>query len=108
MMIEGGIILGHLFSAVGIQVDPAKVETIFNFPTPKKPMKVHRFICYARYYRHFIEKFSMIEFPLFQLLPKYVEFVWIDTCEATFLEIKELVFKLPFHISIDSSHTIVG
>lgn len=44
--------------------------------------------------------------------------MWIDECEADFVEIKELVckapilrcpnWKLPFHISIDASQTIVG
>lgn len=34
MMMEEGIMLGHMLSAAGIQVDPANVEVILNFPTP--------------------------------------------------------------------------
>ena len=52
---------------------------------------------------------------MFQLLPKDAEFVWTDECEATCMEIKELVCKAPilcgpdwkllFHISTDASQT---
>lgn len=35
MMMEEGTILGQLLLATGIWVDPAKVEVILNFPTPK-------------------------------------------------------------------------
>jgi hypothetical protein len=70
MMMKEGIVLGHLLSAAGIRVDPAKVEVILNFPTPKTPTQVRSFIGYAGYYRRFIEKNSKIAFPLFQLLPK--------------------------------------
>lgn len=60
MMMKEGIVLGHLLSVIGIQVDPAKVEVILNFPTPKTPTKVCNFIGYSSYYRHFIENFSKI------------------------------------------------
>ena len=91
MMMKEGIVLGHLLSVAGIRVDPAKVELILNFPTPKTPTQVHSFIGYVGYYRRFIEKFSKIAFPLFQLLPKDVEFIWTVECETAFVKIKELV-----------------
>jgi len=69
-MMEEGIVLGHLLSVEEIRVDPTKVEVISNFPTPKTPMMVHRFIDYDGYYRCFIDFFSKISFPLFQLLLK--------------------------------------
>ena len=50
MMVKEGIVLGHLLSDVGIQVDPARVEVILNFPTQKTPMEVRRFIGYVGCY----------------------------------------------------------
>lgn len=118
MMNEEGIVLGHLLLATGIRVDPAKVEVILNFPALKTQTTVQSFIGYAGYYRRFIEFFSKVAFPLFQLLPKDAKFVWTDACESTFSGIKKLVceapilcgpdWKLPFHISTDASHTTVG
>ena len=57
VIMEEGIVLGHLLSAAGIWLDPTKVEVILNFPTPKTPTMVHRFIGYDGYYRCFIENF---------------------------------------------------
>ena len=45
MMMQEGIVLGHFISVAGIQVDPAKVEVIQNFPTPK----IQKEVCKKRY-----------------------------------------------------------
>jgi len=76
------------------------------------------FIAYFGYYRIFIEFFSKIAFPFFQLLSKDVEFVWTNACEEAFSRIKKLIseapilrapdWKLAFHISPYASHRIVG
>lgn len=70
MMMEEGITIGHFISVEGIWVYPTKVEVILNFPTLETPTMVHRFIFYVGYYQRFIEFFSKIAFPLFQLLSK--------------------------------------
>ena len=85
---------------------------------PKTPTKVRIFIGCAGYYRRFIEIFSKIAHPLFQLLTKDAEFLWTEDCETTFTKIKGLVctapilrgpdWELPFHIHYDSSQTTVG
>ena len=91
MMMQEDIVLGHFISAAGIQVDPAKVEVIQNFPTPKTQKEVQRFIGYASYYCHFIEYFSKIASPLFLLLSKDAEFNWSDACDIALTELKKLV-----------------
>ena len=70
MMMEQGIVLGHLLSAEGIKMDPAKVKVIPNFPTPKMATQVRSFIGYAGYYRRFMENFAKVAHPLFELLTK--------------------------------------
>jgi hypothetical protein len=56
IMLTNDIILGHHISAKGIQVDPAKVKVILNFPTPTSQKKVQSFLgYYASYYHRFIE-----------------------------------------------------
>eukprot|EP00253_Pinus_taeda_P035492 PITA_35492 len=37
MMMEEGIVLGHLLSTEGIRMDPTKIKVILHFPTPKMP-----------------------------------------------------------------------
>lgn len=82
MMMEEGIVLGHLLSAAGIRMDLAKVKVILHFPIPKTPTQVCRFISCASYYRRFIENFAKITHPIFQLLTKDADFVWKGDCDA--------------------------
>ena len=92
---EEGVVLGHFLSAVGIQVDPAKVEVILHFLVPKTPTQVRSFLGCARYYRCFIENFAKMAHPLFQLLTKDAEFLWTEDCETTFTKIKGLACMDP-------------
>jgi len=50
MMMEQGVVLGHIISAVGIQVDPGKVKISLNFPTLKTHIAIRSLIGYVGYY----------------------------------------------------------
>nr|GFA20033.1 uncharacterized protein [Tanacetum cinerariifolium] len=45
----------------GIQVDPAKIESIKDWASPKTPTEIRQFLGLAGYYRRFIEGFSKID-----------------------------------------------
>ena len=88
-MMSEGVVLGHLISAYGIQVDPSKIRVIENIPTPGTQKVVHRFLRYVGYYKRFIENVSKLASPLFTLLMKDVQFDWNDACQTTFTKIKK-------------------
>ncbi|GJW87114.1 putative reverse transcriptase domain-containing protein [Tanacetum coccineum] len=50
--------LGHVIDSEGIHVDPAKIESIKDWTSPKSPTEIHQFLGLAGYYRRFIEGFS--------------------------------------------------
>ncbi|XP_061485300.1 uncharacterized protein LOC133385725, partial [Rhineura floridana] len=50
--------LVHQISPSGIQMDPAKIETILHWAAPRSPKDVQRFLGFANYYRRFISHFS--------------------------------------------------
>ena len=81
LMCKAGVILGHLISGKGIQVDPAKIEIILHLPAPKTQREVRGFLGHVGYYRRFIENFSKIAAPLFQILAKDSEFSWTTACQ---------------------------
>lgn len=117
MMMAEGVILGHYISAARIQVDPTKIQVILLLPTTYTQMDVHRFFGYAGYYCWFIKKNSQTATPLYALTGN-VDFKWSDKCDTAFTYLKKLVLKtpvlrgpnqdLPFHISTDTSDTVIG
>ena len=76
------IVLGHIASKKGIEVDKAKVELISNLPTPKCVRNIRSFLGHAGFYRRFIKYFSAIVRFLCNLLAKDVPFAWSQACEA--------------------------
>ena len=49
--------LGHIASADGIKVDPAKIEAVVAWERPTTPTGVRSFLGLAGYYRRFVEVF---------------------------------------------------
>ncbi|GJR21109.1 putative reverse transcriptase domain-containing protein [Tanacetum coccineum] len=47
--------LGHVIDSEGIHVDPAKIESIKDWESPKTPTETLQFLGLAGYYRRFIE-----------------------------------------------------
>nr|GFC89807.1 putative reverse transcriptase domain-containing protein [Tanacetum cinerariifolium] len=56
--------IGHVINREGIYVDPAKIESIKDWVSPKSPTEIHQFLGLAGYYRRFIEGFSKIAKPM--------------------------------------------
>ena len=70
-MVSRGILLGHIISEKGIEVDKEKIDLISKlrppppFPFKKKNVKTMRqFLGHAGFYRRFIMDFSKISKPL--------------------------------------------
>ncbi|GKA02966.1 putative reverse transcriptase domain-containing protein [Tanacetum coccineum] len=66
--------LGHVIDSEGIHVDPAKIESIKDWASPKTPTKIRQFLGLAGYYRRFIEGFSKIAKPMTKLTQKSMKF----------------------------------
>ncbi|GJX47136.1 putative reverse transcriptase domain-containing protein, partial [Tanacetum coccineum] len=49
--------LAHVIDSKGIHVDPAKIESIKDWASPKTPTEIRQFLGLAGYYRRFIEGF---------------------------------------------------
>ncbi|GJR69582.1 putative reverse transcriptase domain-containing protein [Tanacetum coccineum] len=62
--------LGHVIDSKGIHVDPAKIESIKDWTSPKSPTKILQFLGLAGYYRRFIAGFSKIAKPMTKLTQK--------------------------------------
>ncbi|GAV73625.1 hypothetical protein CFOL_v3_17108, partial [Cephalotus follicularis] len=87
--------LGHIVSCEGLSVDPLKIESIVDWPQPRNVTEVRSFLGYAGYYRRFNKGFSKHTTPLTQLTQKNSSFVWDDSCEASFQELKSRLISAP-------------
>ncbi|GJU77856.1 putative reverse transcriptase domain-containing protein [Tanacetum coccineum] len=87
--------LGHVIDSKGIHVDPAKIESIKDWASPKSPTEIRQFLGLAGYYRRFIEGFSKIAKPMTKLTQKKVKFEWGDKQETAFQLIKQKLCSAP-------------
>ncbi|RVW21409.1 Retrovirus-related Pol polyprotein from transposon 17.6 [Vitis vinifera] len=117
-MVHQGIVLGHIISKQGIEVDKAKVELIVKLPSPTTVKGVRQFLGHAGFYRRFIKDFSKLARPLCELLVKDAKFVWDDRCQRSFEELKLFLmtapivrapnWQLPFEVMCDASDFAIG
>jgi len=82
--------LGHILTAEGVAVDPEKVEAVSNWQQPTNVSEIRSFFGLAGYYWKFIEGFSKIARPMTEL-----KFVWTESCERSFQELKKKVDDRP-------------
>lgn len=102
-----------------LKVDPSKVEAIENFPMPKTPKQIRRFIGMANWYRSFIYNFSDLAGPLTVCLKKSKgKFQLTEEAKLSFEKLKLALSTAPvlaqpdftkeFIIQCDASKVGVG
>ncbi|GJS09077.1 putative reverse transcriptase domain-containing protein [Tanacetum coccineum] len=99
--------LGHVIDSEGIHVDPAKIESIKDWASPKTPTEIRQFLGLAGYYRRFIEGFSKIAKPMTKLTQKNVKFDWSEKAEAAFQLLKQKLCSAPILALPEGSENFV-
>ncbi|RVX13427.1 Retrovirus-related Pol polyprotein from transposon 17.6 [Vitis vinifera] len=117
-MVRQGIVLGHIISEKGIEVDKAKVELIVKLSSPTTVKGVRQFLGHAGFYRRFIKDFSKLSKPLCELLAKDAKFVWDERCQKSFDQLNQFLtttpivrapnWQLPFEVMCDASDFAIG
>ena len=75
MGMEYGILLGHVISRKGLEVDTNKIRAILALLAPTCIREVRGFLGHVGYYRRFIEGYAKQATPLMELLKKEEEFI---------------------------------
>ncbi|CAM8953819.1 unnamed protein product [Rhodiola kirilowii] len=117
-MVTHGVVLGHVVSQEGMEVDKAKTDLIMTLPYPSTVRDIKSFLGHAGFYRRFIKDFSEKALPLSTLLQKEVPFEFTNACKEAFDELKKALTSTPiiqtpdwgqpFEIMWDASDFAVG
>ncbi|GJT99991.1 putative reverse transcriptase domain-containing protein [Tanacetum coccineum] len=110
--------LEHVIDSRGIHVDPAKIESIKDWASPKTPTEIRQFLGLAGYYQRFIEGFSKIAKSMTKLTQKGIKFDWGEKEKNAFQLIKQKLCSAPilalpkgseyFVVYCDASHKGLG
>nr|GEX85066.1 putative reverse transcriptase domain-containing protein [Tanacetum cinerariifolium] len=110
--------LRHVIDSKRIYVNPAKIESIKDWASPKAPTEIRQFLGLTGYYRRFIEGFLKIAKSMTKLTQKNVKFEWGEKEEAAFQLIKQKLCSAPilalpkgsenFIVYCDASHKGLG
>jgi RNase H-like domain found in reverse transcriptase/Reverse transcriptase (RNA-dependent DNA polymerase) len=110
--------LGVVISQDSVMMDPAKVAGVSEWPTPTTKKEVQSFLGFVNFYRRFIEGFSHIARPLFNLTKNDSEFCWTSDKQSAFDTLKGKITSTPilalpnnskpFRIKADSSDFATG
>jgi len=95
--------LGVIVSHNSVEMDPAKVAGVAEWPAPSNKKEVQSFLGFTNFYRRFIRDFSHHARPLFDLTKGDVKWRWTSEEQSAFDALKSAVTSTPVLASPDNS-----
>jgi hypothetical protein len=87
--------LGHIIRPGEVAMDPKKIKSIIDWPTPRNVKDVQAFMGLANFYRRFIFKFSQIAAPITDLTKEDIPFEWTNNVQNAFDKLKAAITSAP-------------
>lgn len=110
--------LGFVISDEGVKMDPEKIKAIMSLNPPRNAKQLKSFLGMAGFYRRFVKDFSKMAHALHNLLKKDTKFIWDDSCQEAFDNLKEMIasdimlqypdFSKEFQLTTDASNYGIG
>ena len=92
-MVRERVVLRHLVSGKGLEVDKAKIEVIQNLLLPAILRDLHNFLWHVGFYQRFIRDFAKVSKTLTSLFYKNKDFVIDKEGERAFEMLKHALIK---------------
>ena len=95
--------LGYIIDQHGVQVEPAKIQVIRDWPPPTTLTELRSFLGLSNFYRRFLLGLSHITWDLIQLTRGGGEakFVWGLSQQKVFDDMKQCFFSTPMLSLLD-------
>ena len=94
-IVREGVVLGHIVSGKGLEVDKAKIEVIQNLPLPSTVNDLRSFLGHVSFYRRFIQDFAKVSKPLTTRLCKDKDFIIDEEGKCAFTMLKQALIEAP-------------
>lgn len=95
------VFLGQLIDSQGIRPDPEKVKAIVSVPRPTNVGEIRRFLGMANQMSKFAPHMAEVTKPLRELLTKGRSWIWEDSQEKAFHQVKEMLTTSPILAPFD-------
>ena len=112
------VILGNLVGHGQVRPDPDKIRALEALERPANKKQLRSFLGSTGYFRRFIEGYSKLTAPLFELLKEETKYEWSEERQRIFLLLKDLLSKgpilklpnleIPFVVRSDASGYALG
>lgn len=99
--------VGQVFNENGMSLDRDRVESLFSLKEPTNRDELRQILGSFNYVRRYVPDMANIMSPLFKLLKKDTEFVWLPAHRLAFAELKRKVCNAPSLTPFDSKKKIV-
>ncbi len=101
-------LLGHIVSAEGLRVDPAKVAVVRDWARPKDVSQLRSFLGLGNYFRTWVQGWSALVRPLSDLTRKTAVWDWTLACQRAFEGVKTALTAAPVLAQPDFSNDAPG
>jgi hypothetical protein len=100
-----GKLLGHIVSAEGVMIDPARVEEIQKLSLPRSKKDIQSLLGKINFVRRFVPNFAELVKHITCMLKKGSEVKWKDNTRNSFQNIKQAIIESLILIGPDYSNT---
>jgi hypothetical protein len=96
--------LGIIISEGELCMDPIKLKAVKDWPWPKTIKDIQKFLGFCNFYRQFVQDYSKLARPLFDLTRKGEPFIWTNCHERAFMGLQHTLTSSPVLLLPDNNH----
>ena len=99
--------LGFIISQEGINVDPVKTKAIRTWARPTRKKEIQSYLGFCNFYGRFIEGFSKIAKPLYQLTEKDKKWEFGEKQQKAFENLIHKLTHAPIQVQYDPRKAVI-